>query len=425
MTECPRCGRSAVSVFRKLFIGHTTPVACRRCGEKVVLSLHALLSVVPLIAVLAAGPLLLRDVGTAGVFALLGGAVLLAPVLNVTICPLIPIPSGSRLRARLLSFVVAATVGASAVNFALAVARFAPVPASLGSRRITEHFEIYSNLDPAALDHHVRFFEEFVSYFEANYFPVAQKRRLTMFLFAGDAAYRAYVRKHYTDFTPYGFYSAPQNLIVVNGASGLGTATHELVHHCIACGFVEKPPSWIDEGFATFFEKFIGYLDARGRLHISLGYFSNWRFPHTRSVVAGLSLEALARARDVDQSAARSLMLFLHRKGLLETFIDRARHYRGSDHLALLSDVCGEPVPAIEREWKRWITNQPIDGDVLLVTQSFVKPYGEWTAWWEANRHRLIWSEAEKRYRVRASTVDPRRSHAELESSRAPARHRP
>ena len=119
-------------------------------------------------------------------------------------------------------------------------------------------------------------------------------------------------------YTKYGFYSGlKNNIIVVNRASGLGTATHELVHYFIDVGFPEHPPVWIDEGIATFFEKFIGHFDDSGKLNISFGYFSNWRFPITKKKINKLSLKQIINSKDMSQCAARSFMLFLHKKSFL------------------------------------------------------------------------------------------------------------
>lgn len=275
-------------------------------------------------------------------------------------------------------------------------------PKTLSTRRKTEHFHIYTNLDSDSLNYYEHFLEGFFDYFSSRYFKVRQKRRLKVYLFRDTASYKPYaesVREHYT---PYGFYMGPWvNIIVVNKDSGLGTATHELVHHFIAGSFASRPHKWIDEGIATFFEKFIGHLDKEGKLTISFGYFSNWRFPITKKNVDRLNLSRLISATEPDQCAARSLMLFLHKKGVLNNFI-RQMSMQTDDPTGLvtLQKVYGKSIPEIEQKWKDWIRTQPIDGNVKLVKQAFVKTESQWQAWWQANKDRLYWSEKEQIYRI-------------------------
>ena len=272
----------------------------------------------------------------------------------------------------------------------------------LTNERQTEHFHIYSDLDGESLDYYEQFFEGFFEYFNSEYFEIGQKRPLKVYLFKDSKSYTPYARSVGTN-SGYGFYMGPrENIIVVNRDSGLGTATHELVHHFIATSFSRRPAEWVNEGIATFFEKFIGQLDSEGKLTISFGYFSNWRFPITKGNANILNLRALVTAGEPDQCAARSLMLFLHKKGLFKSFvrqISRRRDDRSGS--ATLAEVYGKSIAEIEREWKEWIRSQPIDENVKLVEAAFVKTESQWQAWWGANKYRLYWSEEEQIYRVK------------------------
>ncbi len=308
---------------------------------------------------------------------------------------------GYHAQVKLLSLLVLVVVCAAAVRYGLVYAKTPAFPSALDARRITEHFEICSNLGERQLDHQALFFEQFFQHFEERWFPVPQSRRLRLFLFAATDSYEAYVRDNFTGYTNYGFYSGDHNLVVINLETGLGTATHVLVRHFIAVAFARSPPPWIEDGFAAFFEKFLGHIDETGKLHISFGYFSNWRFPQTKAVGPRLSIEALARASDVDQGAARCLMLYLHKQGVLRRFIDAARTHDGSDYTALLCRAAGRSLDELEQDWKGWIEWQPVDANVLLVESSFVKSHEEWARWWQANAHRLYWSEEERIYKVR------------------------
>ena len=279
-------------------------------------------------------------------------------------------------------------------------------PKVLSSQLRTKHFHIYTDLDPASLDYYKQVMEGFFEYFDKNYFQIRQRRPLLVYLFKDATSYKPYVKGLREQYTPYGFYAGLKaNVIVVNRASGLGTMTHELVHHFIATSFAKRPPGWANEGIAAFFEKFIGHLDQHGKLTISFGYFSNWRFPITKKNLDKLSLKVLIRSENADQCAARSLMLFLHKKGLFDDFVNRLRVQTRDPTAAIsLQRVYRKPLPAIEREWKSWIKSQPLDADVDLVKWAFIKTDQEWKEWWAENKEKLYWSDAEQIYRVRQNT---------------------
>ncbi len=276
-------------------------------------------------------------------------------------------------------------------------------PDVLSRRGQTEHFRIHTDVDDAQLEYYKNFFEGFFDYVNAEYFEIGQNRRLKVYLFGSEKSYRPFAQSARSGYTPYGFYMGPwANIIVVNADSGLGTTTHELVHHFIATSFAADPPKWVDEGIATFFEKFIGYLDEQGKLNISFGYFSNWRFPQTKKRARFLSIEGLVTLEEPDQSAARSLMLFLHRQGLFKKFVhEMSVAADDPTGVVTLEKVCGKDVSQIERDWKEWVMAQPIDGNVNLVPQAFVLPVEHWKTWCEKNSSRLYWSETEQMYRVR------------------------
>lgn len=276
-------------------------------------------------------------------------------------------------------------------------------PKSLTRQSKTGHFHIYTDVDEASLDYYEHFFEGFYDYFNREYFEIGQSRPLKVYLFKGAESYSPFAESVRGLRTPYGFYMGPwANTIVVNRESGLGTTTHELVHHFIRTSFVRRPPKWVDEGIATFFEKFIGHIGEDGKLTISFGYFSNWRFPETKRLAKWLSIEGLVTLEEPDQSAARSLMLFLHKKGLFKQFVREMSVQKNDPTGELtLQKVYGKSIPDIEREWKDWVMAQPIDKDVTLVPRAFVLPEREWQQWWQLNQSRLYWSEAEQIYRAR------------------------
>jgi hypothetical protein len=277
------------------------------------------------------------------------------------------------------------------------------IPATLTNNITSQYLQVYTDLADEQAHFYTNFFDEFYRYFEREYFPVDQEQRLKVFLFGSPGAYRNFVMDHFKNYTPYGSYlGLKKNTIVVNLDSGIGTATHELVHHFMAVGNINRYPAWVSEGFPTFFEKFIGYLDSNDKLHISLGYFSNWRFPLTKHVIDKFTLEALFKTRD--QSVARSFILFLHRQGCLAEYVKTL--YTGesrADPVKTLEVIYEADLVTIEREWIGWVKSQPIDANVRLVERSFILPYPEWVRWWNINQKYLHWDEEKRLYVVKDS----------------------
>jgi len=276
-----------------------------------------------------------------------------------------------------------------------------PVPEALSYRLETEHLIIHTDLPEPEAKHYATFFEGFYGHFSAEYFRLDQEDRLVMLLFGDPDTYAHFCTEiGFTD-SPFGFYmGSKKNTIVVNLRKGLGTAAHELVHHFLSLGGIDHHPDWINEGIPTFFEKFMGHIDDRGQLHVSFGYYSNWRFPITKAFIDDLSLADLFITDD--QCIARSFTLFLHEQGKLKSFVKQL-HQAGTDAVpaTVVEEVLGRPLAEIEKEWKDWVNNQPIDAQVDLVPASFIKTQDEWNAWWEDNRKRITWEESRGIYVVK------------------------
>lgn len=267
------------------------------------------------------------------------------------------------------------------------------------AKRLTRHFAIYTDLKESDLDYYEAVFEGFFEFFEREYFAVPAKDLLTMYLFSDLGSYGRYVKATTSAPTSYGYYLPDENLIVINLASGLGTATHELVHYFVRTAMPRQISALVNEGFAAFFEKFIGHLDEQDRLHLTVGYFSNWRFPVTKKNVDMLSLQSLMASANVDQCAARAFMLYLHREGKLKAFIT-AYHSAPNDVSGkdALERAMGLPLDRIEANWKQWIRATPLDANVFLVERAFILPHDQWAKWQATHRKTIRWNEQKKIY---------------------------
>lgn len=262
---------------------------------------------------------------------------------------------------------------------------------------MTEYLVIRTDLKGEQAKYLAYFFDEIYRYFSREYIPIKQKDRLTMLLYSSS---RAYNKSHWRQRSEYGCYlGLESNTIIVNLSSGLGTATHELVHHFMAVSNIADYPDWINEGLPTFFEKFIGYFDNNEELHISFGYFSNWRFPITKSYIDKYQSGELLTTDS--QCLCRAFILYLHKQHYLKQFIRKLYDQEGKiDGIRTLELVCGKDFQIIENEWKDWVKSQPINGNVKLVTRSFVHPYSDWQKWLKKNQEHLSWDDEQEIYVV-------------------------
>jgi len=274
----------------------------------------------------------------------------------------------------------------------------------LSTQLITRHFNIHTNLDFERLDYFEKLFEGFYEYYDREFLEIKQPERLEVFLFDGPRYYGPFAR-HLTgpDYTPYGFYVPSMNIIVVNADTGLGTLTHELAHHFTDCAFDYRPVQWINEGISTYFEKFIGYLDEEGKMHITFGYFSNLRLPQAKEIIHEFTFSELIGRGGFPQSLIRTFVIFLHKKGKFKDFVRAAAAGSLDDPFGLgaIEKVYNKPLEEIEAEWKKWVLELPMDDDIFLVDEAFVKTPEEWEKWWGENEERLYFSPEEQIYRVK------------------------
>lgn len=293
----------------------------------------------------------------------------------------------------------------------------------LDTQLITKHFNIHTDLDFDRLDYYEKFFEGFYEYFDREVFKITQPRRLEVYLF-NDLKYYAPYAEYLTgpDYTEYGFYSPSRNVMVANADTGLGLLTHEMVHHFEHCTFKEQKANWIEEGLSTFFEKFIARFDEQDKLHMTVGYFSNWRLPQTIENQDVFDLMTLFTYYRPPQAHVRSFMMFLHKQGKFYEFARAVSQTENDPYgLVALGQVYGRPfdkvAKEVERQWKDWVRHLRTDNDVFLVSESLAMTPNQWDKWWSENQHRLYFSEEEQIYRVKEAYIEnyyPNRAEGDL-----------
>ena len=259
-------------------------------------------------------------------------------------------------------------------------------------RQKEDGFDFYTDLSQEQFKVARTLCLEFKRKFEKCYFPIKNKKRLKIYLFSGDKGYEKFCKKAKCEGTEFGFYAPGEKLLVVNTASGWGTLLHEITHYFLSTTKV-KYPDWFEEGFAAFFEKFIGKVDEKKNevFWLSFGYFNPWRFSEVM-VVRGSSkllLSDLFNQKKCIQSIARNFILFTHHKGLLPGLLQELR--KGTDSRGAVETIFKKDLPTIEQEWNNWIDESVKTRDCKLLVASQLFTSLELQNWCQQNN--LIWSE--------------------------------
>ena len=155
--------------------------------------------------------------------------------------------------------------------------------------------------------------------------------------------------------TSYGFFMRPpwhNPIMVVRKDSGLGTLTHQMIYHYLACSYPEGLPLWARQGAATFVEKFLA-VEKNKHLNFSWGYRSNWRDPHVRKILDQVNLGNTLR-EGKQQSVIRSFFLFLHHQKLLFPLLDRLHGERGNG-IDRIEQLFNQSIEVVEKRWKQWL----------------------------------------------------------------------
>ncbi|MDF1563046.1 MAG: hypothetical protein P1V51_08385 [Deltaproteobacteria bacterium] len=198
------------------------------------------------------------------------------------------------------------------------------------------------------------------------YFDRTPDRIVEAWLFRDGISYRRNARRLFGSVadTPYGYYSAADDALVMNIATGGGTLVHEIVHPYVEANLPGCPP-WLDEGLGSLYEQ---SAERDGRI-VGL---TNWRLPGLQAAIAAgevPSFEALLAAtphafyredRGTNYAQARYLLYYLQEAGLLPGFYARYRRQRSKDPTGYrsLREILGRrasEMAAFQREWERWV----------------------------------------------------------------------
>ncbi|HEX3997376.1 MAG TPA: C39 family peptidase [Pirellulales bacterium] len=203
-----------------------------------------------------------------------------------------------------------------------------------------------------------------VDHIKQSYFSRDPQRILDIWLFKDKASYKKNVKEIFDEepTTPYGYFSAADNALIMNIATGGGTLVHEIVHPYMAANF-PKCPTWFNEGLASLYEH-AGEED--GRIH---GY-PNWRLPGLQQAIRAKAVPSFEKLcgttteqfygedRGTNYSQARYLCYYLQEKGLLEKYYREFHAHAAADPTGYktLQKVLGETdMPAFQKRWEAYV----------------------------------------------------------------------
>ena len=169
--------------------------------------------------------------------------------------------------------------------------------------------------------------------------------------------------------TPYGYYSAEHQALVMNIATGGGTLVHEMVHPFVRANF-PACPAWLNEGLGSLFEQ----SDGRDGHIVGL---TNWRLdglqrairrgqvPSFRALTATTTDEFYGEDQGTNYAQARYLLYYLQERGLLVRYFREVRERQAEDPTGYdtLRRVLGEKdMGAFQRRWEAFVLKLEFPG---------------------------------------------------------------
>ncbi|MHB8874648.1 MAG: hypothetical protein ACYC8T_13245 [Myxococcaceae bacterium] len=194
---------------------------------------------------------------------------------------------------------------------------------------------------------------------------------VTVWLFKDAKSYQRNAKELFGDVpsTPYGYYTAEHEALVMNIATGGGTLVHEMVHPFVRANF-PGCPSWLNEGLGSLFEQ-----SAERDGHIR--GLTNWRLaglqaairagevPSFRALTATTPDQFYGDDQGTNYAQARYLLYYLQERGLLVRYFREARlrHQVDPTGYDTLKRVLGEKdMPAFQRRWEAFVLGLEFEG---------------------------------------------------------------
>jgi ABC-type nickel/cobalt efflux system permease component RcnA len=215
-----------------------------------------------------------------------------------------------------------------------------------------------------------RFLENFRATVGARFLATGPEScSVDVYLLRKESNYNAILQTFHAN-TPFGFFTTVpgQPTLFVRDGSGLGTLTHEMMHHFLHCTFPSTLPTWVDEGVATLMEKFIA-IEFNGKLAFSWGYRSNWRDREVRNEMEMVNLTAALEAGR-DQSLFNALFLMLYHQNRLEPLLTQIQTKSDETGIPTLMATLNLSMPEIQQQLQKWMQTEALE--LPMLERSFV-----------------------------------------------------
>jgi hypothetical protein len=205
-----------------------------------------------------------------------------------------------------------------------------------------------------------------VTRLKKDFFSRDPAEMIDIWLFKDEASYKRYTKELFDDTptTPFGYYSAEHQALIMNIETGGGTLVHEIVHPYMAANF-PGCPAWFNEGMGSLFEQ---SEDRNGHIH----GLTNWRLPRLQEAIRGADIPSFEKLLSTTTSEfygsgkeyahnyaqARYLCYYLQEKGLLPKFYREFRASVEQDKTGLqaLRKVLGtDDLKQFQKTWESFV----------------------------------------------------------------------
>lgn len=237
-------------------------------------------------------------------------------------------------------------------------------------------FELYSDRPQPEQDAEIqRLLTDFRTAVGARFLNTGPEScAVDVYLMHSDANYNA-ILETFDIQTPFGFFTpiTGKPRLFVRDVTGLGTLTHEMMHHFVYCTFPQGLPTWVDEGVATLMEKFVA-IERDGQLVFSWGYRHGGRELHMRKVLDVIELESTLQA-GLDQDLFNSLFLMLYHQQHLAPLLNQLQTNGDKTGFPTLMATLNLSMDGIRQQWQTWMQTDVFN--LPIVEQSFMARAGE------------------------------------------------
>jgi hypothetical protein len=222
-------------------------------------------------------------------------------------------------------------------------------------------FLVIGDESPARLEHHAQTVEWTVGHLKKEFKMREPANIIDVWLLGSRDSYVDNAMRLFgmPPRSPYGYFVAQQQALIMNIGTGGGTLVHELVHPFIAASF-PSAPAWFNEGLASLYEA----------VREKDGQFwgvPNWRVVGLkRAIRAGKlpSFETMTGDSDAGfytsntgYAQARYLLFYLQEKGFLHRYYDQFSAGVTADPTGYktLVRVLGSPdMTRFQKQWQAW-----------------------------------------------------------------------